>query len=89
MHDRERQIIKESDQIRSGLIIEEEKLKIEIEEQTLTEDDLRAELVHLQKQYDKDAADMSDFLDNHFPPHIVSGAGILGEECNLKDILEV
>ncbi|KAI9339464.1 hypothetical protein BD770DRAFT_331047 [Pilaira anomala] len=86
--ERERQIIKESNSIRSALIQNEELLKFEIEEQTLTEDNLRAELVHLQKQYDKDAADMSDFLDNHFPPHIASGAGILGEECNLKDILE-
>lgn len=49
----------------------------------------RAELLALKKKYEVDIKDMSDFLDAHYPVHPVDGAGPLGDECELKIIVEV
>lgn len=54
-----------------------------------TLDSAKTELLALQKKYDLDLKDMSEFLDDHYPVHPVDDAGPLGEECELKIIVEV
>lgn len=56
---------------------------------TNTLDSAKTELLALQKKYELDLKDMSEFLDDYYPVHPVDNAGPLGEECELKIIVEV
>ena len=50
---------------------------------------LRKELTTLQKKFDQDLRDMTDFFDEYYPAHAVDDEGPLGVECELKMIVEV
>ncbi|KAI8980259.1 hypothetical protein BDB01DRAFT_725354 [Pilobolus umbonatus] len=49
---------------------------------------LRELQVSLQKKFQEDSDDLVDFLDQYYPPHPVDGAGPMGDECEIKTILE-
>ncbi|KAG2232484.1 hypothetical protein INT48_007397 [Thamnidium elegans] len=85
---REKRAITECDEIKVDLLVSEQNLKTEIQVKETSADRLRAELVLLQKKYEVDIKEMSDFLDEHYPVHVVDGAGPLGDECDLKILLE-
>lgn len=67
----------------------EEELTLQLQNKEKSTDKLLAELLVLRKKYDEDLRDMTDFMDEHYPPHVVDGAGPLGDECLLKAIVEV
>lgn len=86
---REKRAVTECDEIKVNLLVSEQALKTEVDAKETSSDRLRAELVLLQKKYEVDIKEMSDFLDEHYPAHVVDGAGPLGDECDLKILLEV
>ncbi|KAI7908227.1 uncharacterized protein BX663DRAFT_424433 [Cokeromyces recurvatus] len=51
-------------------------------------DQLRQEQLMLEALYKQDTNDLIDFIDEHYPPHPVDNAGELGDECDLKTMLE-
>ncbi|GAA5807451.1 hypothetical protein MFLAVUS_000812 [Mucor flavus] len=85
---REKRAVAECDEIKVNLLVSEQALKTEVDAKETSSDRLRAELVLLQKKYEVDIKEMSDFLDEHYPAHVVDGAGPLGDECDLKILLE-
>ncbi|GAA5797529.1 hypothetical protein HPULCUR_002917 [Helicostylum pulchrum] len=85
---RETRAISECEEIKVNLLGSERVLKTEVEVKETSGNKLRAELVLLQKKYEVDIKEMSDFLDENYPVHVVDGAGPLGDECDLKILLE-
>ncbi|KAI9480766.1 MAG: hypothetical protein EXX96DRAFT_617739 [Benjaminiella poitrasii] len=51
-------------------------------------DRLREEQMMLESLYKQDTNDLIDFIDEYYPPHPVDNAGELGDECDLKTMLE-
>lgn len=53
-------------------------------------DRLAVDLNSLKKKYNESLEDMSDFLDEYYPPHPVDNANEFSrDECELKKIVEV
>jgi hypothetical protein len=85
----EKRTLQECESVNQLLLKKEEALTEQMYEKEKSADKLRAEYLLLQKKYEEDIQDMSDFLDDYFPAHVVDDAGPLGDECDLKILLEV
>ncbi|KAG2210623.1 hypothetical protein INT46_005299 [Mucor plumbeus] len=80
-------ILSECEDVYSALKNTERDLAQEAYLQTYP-DQLREEQALWDSLYKKDTHDLIDFLDEFYPPHPVDNAGELGEECELKGLLE-
>jgi centromere protein K len=85
---RETVVLKECQDIGKSLIQREQLLRQEKSVNRDTAAELRLKLASIQREYDLDIKDMTEFLDDNYPVHVVDGQGPLGDECELKIILE-
>ncbi|KAI7866687.1 uncharacterized protein EV154DRAFT_454007, partial [Mucor mucedo] len=60
----------------------------ELEDNQKSTDRLAAEFALLQKKYVESLQDISDFLDEYYPPHPVDSDFLTSDECDLKKVIE-
>lgn len=85
---RETIVLKEAKEIGRSLKMREKDLQQEKSLNVDMEAQLRLKLATVQRNYQVDLKQLTEFLDEHYPVHVVDGAGPLGDECEMKLMLE-
>ncbi|KAK4512238.1 uncharacterized protein ATC70_002934 [Mucor velutinosus] len=83
----EKKVLSECEDVYAALKEKERELAQEAYVQSYP-DQLRREQAEWDSQYKQDTHDLIDFLDEFYPPHAVDNAGVMGEQCELKELLE-
>ncbi|KAG1115002.1 hypothetical protein G6F42_014052 [Rhizopus arrhizus] len=83
----EKKVLSECEDVYTALKEKERELAQESYVQAYPEQ-LRREQIEWDSQYKQDTHDLIDFLDEFYPPHPVDNAGAMGDQCELKQLLE-